>query len=241
MIPGAMRELVIASPAKNALSTSVLESLQRGLIDAGGEPVLLTGAGEVFSAGLDLKEVAALDLERARRLVGALEGMVEALFTYPAPTVALVNGHAIAGGCVLVMCCDLRVMTSDAGARIGLNEVALGLTFPPKTLAMLRSRLGASARERVLLGAQLYDPGGAREVGLVDETAPDARALAVERLEALSRHPPAGYARLKAELRRGVLQQSAEDRRAFEEELLPRWASAETRAIATRLLQRPAR
>ncbi len=232
-----MRELVIASPAKNALSSAVLETLQRGLIDAGGEPVLLTGAGDVFSAGLDLKEVAALDLERARRLLGALEGMVEALFTYPAPTVALVNGHAIAGGCVLAMCCDLRVMTSDTGARIGLNEVALGLAFPPKTLAILRSRLGAPVRERVLLGAQLYDPAGAREVGLVDEVTPDARAVAIERLEALSRHPRPGFARLKAELRRGVLSQSAEDRRAFEEEMLPRWASAETRATATRLLQ----
>jgi len=138
-----MRELVISSTARNAVSTALLEALARDLAAAGGEPVLLSGAGTVFSAGLDLREVAQLDLPGARRLLAALEGVVEALYTYPAPTVALVNGHAIAGGCVLALCCDHRVMTADPGARIGLNEVALGLVFPPKTLAMVRARLGA--------------------------------------------------------------------------------------------------
>src|SRR5512140_1277608 len=105
-----MRELLISNPAKkNATSTATLAALARDLSAAGEAPILLTGAGNVFSAGLDLDEVASLDEAGARRLLAALEGIVEALFLHPAPTVALVNGHAIAGGCVLALCCDHRV------------------------------------------------------------------------------------------------------------------------------------
>lgn len=233
-----MHELVIESPGKNALSTAVLESLRRGLEDAGGAPVLLTGAGDVFSAGLDLKEVAALaSVEDTRRLIGALERLVEALFTYPGPTVALVNGHAIAGGCVLALCCDRRVMTSKAGARMGLNEVALGLAFPPRTFAMIRAQLPAPVGERVMLGAELYDPAAARAAGLVDEVADDARAAAVARLEALARHPPGAYARAKAALRGEALRLSPAEERRFEEETLPLWTTAAP-AAARRALGR---
>jgi enoyl-CoA hydratase len=234
-----MREILISFPAKkNATSTATLEALGRDLAAAGGEPVLLTGAGDVFSAGLDLEEVAQLDAERARRLLDALEGTVEALFTYPAPTVALVNGHAIAGGCVLALCCDHRVAAADPRARIGLNEVAAGLAFPPKTLAMVRARLTPAQAERAILGARLLDPVAAREAGLVDEVADDARAVALARLEALARHPRDAYARAKRALRGGALRIGDAERRAFEEEVLPRWASEETRAAARRLLGR---
>jgi enoyl-CoA hydratase len=232
-----MREIVISSPARNAVSTALLEALARDLAAAGGEPVLLSGAGTAFSAGLDLREVAQLDLPGAKRLLAALEGVVEALYTYPAPAVALVNGHAIAGGCVLALCCDYRVMTADPSARIGLNEVGLGLVFPPRTLAMVRAQLGA-ATERVVLGAQLYDPAAAREAGLVNEVAADARAVATARLELLARHPRAAYAQAKGALRGRALAVDAAAQRAFEEDVLPRWASEETRAAAARFLKR---
>lgn len=234
-----MREILISSPAKkNATSTATLEALARDLQAAGGEPVLLSGAGDVFSAGLDLEEVATLDVPRARKLLAALEGTVEALFTYPAPTVALVNGHAIAGGCVLALCCDHRVAAVNPRARIGLNEVAAGLAFPPKTLAMIRARLSPSQAEQAILGARLVDPAAAREAGLVDEVAEDARAVALARLEALSRHPREAYARAKRALRTGAMRLSDAQQRSLEEEIVPLWGSEETRAAARRLLAR---
>jgi enoyl-CoA hydratase/carnithine racemase len=232
-----MREIVLSSPAKNALSTAVLRGLVEDLRRAGDEPVLLSGAGDVFSAGLDLVEVAALGtVDDARRLIGVLEDAVEALFGYPGPTVALVNGHAIAGGAVLALCCDRRIATASPKARIGLNEVALGLAFPPKTFAMVRAQLGMPAAERVVLGAELHDPAGALAAGLVDAVAEDARAVAVARLEALARHPREAYARAKRRLREGALRVSADEARRLEEEVLPRWASEETRAAARRAL-----
>ncbi len=234
----AMVEIPIFSPAKNALSTAVLDALAQKLEAAGGEPVLLTGAGDVFSAGLDLPERSRIDDAIARRLLAALEHLVEALYTYPAPTVALVNGHAIAGGCVLALCCDHAVMVDDAKARIGLNEVALGLAFPPKTFRMVKARLGPAEGEQVILGAQLHDPAAARRLGLVHEVAADARAAATARLELLARHPRAAYAHAKRELRAAALALTAEDAQRFEREVLPRWASEETRAAARRALAR---
>lgn len=232
-----MREIVISNPAKkNATSTATLEALARDLAAAGSAPILLSGAGNVFSAGLDLEEVATLDAAGARRLLDALEGIVESLYLHPAPTVALVNGHAIAGGCVLALCCDHRVAAPDPRARIGLNEVAAGLAFPPKTLAMIRARLGGPRAESVILGARLYDPASAREAGLVDEVADDARTVALARLEALSRHPREAYARAKKALRGESLGLGDAERAAFEREILPRWCSEETRAAARRLL-----
>lgn len=234
-----MREIVLSSPGMNALSTSVLGGLLRDLAEARDEAVLLTGAGEVFSAGLDLREVAALEtVEDARRLIGVLEEVVEALFTHPAPTVALVNGHAIAGGCVLALCCDRRIATANPRARIGLNEVALGRAFPPRTFAMVRAQLGGPAAERVILGAELYDPPAARAAGLVDAVEPDARAAALARLEALGRHPRQAYALSKARLRGERLRVSADEQRRFEADVLPRWASEETRGAARRALAR---
>lgn len=234
-----MRELLISFPAKkNATSTATLEALARDLAAAGNAPILLTGAGNVFSAGLDLDEVASLDEAGARRLLEALEGIVEKLFLHPAPTVALVNGHAIAGGCVLALCCDHRVALADPRARIGLNEVAAGLAFPPKTLAMIRARLGTERAEPVILGARLHDPAGALAAGLVDEVADDARSVALARLEALSRHPREAYARAKRALRGRALEISEAERRELEQEIMPRWCSEETRAAARRLLGR---
>jgi enoyl-CoA hydratase/carnithine racemase len=233
-----MVEIVIESAAKNALSTALLQSLRARLAAAGGEPVLLTGRGDAFSAGLDLAELSRLDAAGMRRLLEALEGLVADLWSYPGPTVALVNGHAIAGGCVLALACDLAVAASDLRIRIGLSEVALGLSFPPRTLKMIRARLGDPAAERAILGAGLHDPAAARALGLVDEVADEARAVALLRLEERALHPRPAYAAAKAALRGGKLDLAPAEQRAFEEVLLPAWSSAETRALAERLRKR---
>src|SRR2546428_4980269 len=93
-----VRELLISGPGRNALSGTLMEQLLLQVAGAGGRPLLVTGAGAAFSAGLDLKEVAALDRPRMARFLGRLDALVDALFDYPRPTVACVNGHAIAGG-----------------------------------------------------------------------------------------------------------------------------------------------
>src|SRR5262245_65510790 len=171
-----MIEIVLDGPGKNALSTTLMEALRERIRAAGGAPVLLTGAGDAFSAGLDLKHVVSLDQPGMARFLALLEDLVATLFAHPGPTVAAVNGHAIAGGCVLALCCDHRVITAEPRVRIGLNEVALGVPFPPRTLAAVLHRIPPRSRDEVLLGAELHPPDAALRLGLVDEIAADALA-----------------------------------------------------------------
>ncbi len=231
-----MRELTIQGPGKNALGRELMGSLLAQLREAGGEPLLLTGAGDAFSAGLNLKELLELDeagMDGFLRLLGELSA---ALFDYPGPTVALVNGHAIAGGCVLALCCDWRVGTSDARARIGLNEVALGLRFPPRLLRMLRH--AAPTLERAVLGAGLYDPATALRLGLLDEVAEDAGAVARARLAERAAYPRPAYAAAKADLRVGLSAARPDEERTFREEVLPVWTSPELKARVRAALKR---
>ncbi len=231
-----MKRIVLSAPGKNALSIAVLEGVRRDVEATGGEPFLLTGAGDTFCAGLNLKEVATLDGAGMRRLLGALDAAVEAIFHHPAPTVACVNGHAIAGGCVLAMCCDLVVAGAEPRIRIGLNETALGLAFPPKITALARHRLAPGALERVLLGGGLHPPADARALGLVDLVEEDPAAVAEQRLAQLAALPRASYALNKRQLRADALSSPSADR-AFAE-ILPIWDSEETRSRAAAALKR---
>ena len=137
-MPPDVYQLTIEAPGRNALGTALMTRLLEQIRGAAGRPLLVSGAGDTFSAGLDLKEVAALERAGMERFLGLLDDLVDALYGHPAPTVACVNGHAIAGGCILALCCDLRVARDDATVRIGLNEVPLGLEFPPKLLKLVR-------------------------------------------------------------------------------------------------------
>jgi len=231
-----MNRVLLSAPGKNALSIAVLEGLRRDVEAQRGEPFLLTGAGDAFCAGLNLKELAGLDGSGMRRLLGALDGAVEALFHHPAPTVALVNGHAIAGGCVLALCCDHIVASAEPRVRIGLNETAIGLPFPPRVMALARFRLAPGALERVILGSGLHPPAEALALGLVDAVAEDAAAAAEGVLQRLSAHPRAAYAQNKRQLRARALE-SPDTERLFAE-IFPLWDSDETRGRAAAQLAR---
>jgi enoyl-CoA hydratase len=220
-----MFELRMDGPAKNALGDAMMTRLFDGLREADGRPILFIGTGDAFSAGLNLREVAGLHAVGAERFLGRLEELMSAIFQYPGPTVACVNGHAIAGGCILAMCCDWRVAQRGSPARIGLNEVAIGLRFPPRILEICRRRLAVHHLEEVLLGAKLYGPVEALGVGLVDEVAEQAHLAARDHLAALAAHPPDAYALTKRDLRGEVPADLMDDARWKLRmlELLPSW------------------
>ncbi len=237
-------ELTLSGAGRNALSTEVMTDCLRQLAAAGDRPVLLTGAGPAFSAGLNLKEVAALDLAGAERFLAVLDQLMDTLYRHPAPTVAWVNGHAIAGGCVLALACDYRVAASSNGSPgatlIGLNEVALGLRFPPRIFDLVRRRVPARHLETVVLGAGLFAPPEALRLGLLDavrEDSASASAHALETLQALSAHPRDAYAAAKRALR-PPLQASPEELAVFGVGGLESWVSPALKARIATLLGR---
>lgn len=216
--------IAFSGPGKGSLSTERMTRTLAALREAKGRPIFLTGEGNTFSAGLDLKEVVSLDASGLEKYLGLLEVLVTELYEYPGPVVAWINGHAIAGGCVMALTCDVRVMTKNEGAKIGLNEVALGLRFPPRTFEMCRRRVPAPSFERVVLEAELYDAKTAFERGLVDILGDEADARA--RLEKLGAYPRDAYAATKTSAR-GRLEVSAEVQKRFIEDVVPTWAAPE--------------
>src|SRR3954447_24242005 len=148
----------------NALDLELLLGLTAAVQECRG-PLVLTGSGRAFSAGADLRRVVEGDEQYTTAFLAALSDMFLVVFDHPAPTVAAVNGHAIAGGCVLALACDLRLM---ATGRIGLTELSVGVPFPSAAREITRYALGPMA-PRVVLRADTLEAADAVRVGLVDD------------------------------------------------------------------------
>ena len=236
-----MVEVVIEGEGKNALSLALMKRTRAAVEAAGGAPLLLRGEGDAFSAGLHLREVRALDDAGMQGFLEGLTGLVDAIFRYPGPTVAAVNGHAIAGGAILALVCDHRVGPTSPRARIGLNEIQLGLRFPPRILDMVRYRLPNHAVEPVLLRGELVGPEQALRWGLVDELADDPVARAQEQLDLLGRRPATAYAALKHDLRGAVGLPNPDSDRRFLEDVLPVWTGSELKQTIDAFLNRSSR
>lgn len=174
----------------------------RGL-DESVRAVVLTGTGRSFSAGVDLRRFLAEGGPYAARMLAALDEVFLAAFELRLPMVSAVNGHAIAGGCVLAACADVTLMAEGRG-RIGLPELRVGVPFPRTALEVMRHAVGAVVLRRMVVGGRSYLPAEAAAIGLVDEVVPaeDLLTVAVARARALAEEIPADtFALTKAQLR----------------------------------------
>jgi len=231
-------EIRLEGPGMNCLGTTMMTWLLGQLEQAGGAPVLLTGAGRAFSAGLDLREVAGLTPDSAHDFLDLLVRTMHRVYTHPGPVVAWVNGHAIAGGSLLALACDFAYAGSDSRARIGLNEIALGLRFPPGLLALVREQIPRQHLAEVVLGAGLHSAADAAGLGLITAAVPDPESAARACLDRLAAHPADAYAAAKADLRCSVMATSPDLTRRFQEEVLPLWTSPQLKAKVLALLER---
>lgn len=239
---GDVAVVTLASDKVNALDVATLEELRSAVArcegDAGVSALVVTGQGRVFSAGLHVRELLANDPGYSATLLDALEGALVQLLRCPKPTVAAVNGAAIAGGCLLACACDLRLAAD--GARLGVTELQVGVAFPALAVELLRHVCGARA-ERLLLGAALLPAGEACAAGLAHRTVPDGEvvAAAVAEAERLATGDRRAYALAKEAVRRPLLDAVAsEEARRLDRAVRDQWRSEETRARLGRLLDR---
>ena len=200
---GPVTVLRMAHGKANAIDLELLAALSNHLHRLREAPaVVLTGSGTIFSAGVDLFRV--IDGGRAYldRFLPALRKTFNELMAFPRPLVAAVNGHAIAGGCILVETADHRVMTSGTG-RIGLTEMLVGVPFPVDAIEIVRPATGGGPLNRIVNLAETVPGDRAIEIGLIDEVAePDVvLARAVQVAAALAAVPPRSFELVKRELR----------------------------------------
>lgn len=195
----------------NAMDLELVTGIARTFTDLAADPpsgVVLTGTGKAFSAGVDLRRYLDGGEEYIRSFLPALTDAFEAVFTLNRPVVAAVNGHAIAGGCVLACCADLRLMAEGRG-RIGVPEAKVGVAFPRTALDVLTHAVGVSTASHLVYGAQTYLPAAAAELGLVDAVVP-ADELVDHAVEAATEWtngiPSDTFALTKAQLRRDTVE-----------------------------------
>ena len=195
--------------------------------------VVITGSGPAFSAGVDLQRIVDGGPPYVREFLPALSESFMAIFDHPGPVVAAVNGHAIAGGCVIAAACDVRLMSRGT---IGLAELSVGVPFPPVALEIMRHAAGPAV-SRLVLTAELLDPARAQSIGLVQHVC-EADVLldsAVDQARQLARIPADVFSFSKRQL-----QQPARDRIAArsgdEEAVTAMWSADRTRDAIARYL-----
>jgi enoyl-CoA hydratase len=188
-------------PPVNALDLELLDAVVATMRCIEG-PVVITGAGKCFSAGVDLRAILAGGSDYTDRFVTALSAAFLAVFDHPAPLVAAINGHAIAGGCVFAMSADMRLMSAGT---IGLTELAVGVPFPVAALEICRHAMGTST-PRAALQANTIDAESASAQGWIDAVVPanDLIPQAISIARELGRHSPTAYAATKEQLHRPV-------------------------------------
>ena len=239
---GAVRELRLNRPPANALSPELIVALTQAIESAPKEAaraLVLSGTPGRFSGGLDVPLLLTLDRKAMIGLWRGLYGLLRALACSPIPIAAAITGHAPAGGTVLPLFCDRRIM-AQGDWKIGVNEVQVGISLPPVIISALKRQVGARGAENLSVSGILISPAEAASIGLVDEITEPENVVqrAVEWCNSLLALPPHAMSITRRKARADLV--ALFDRIESEtEEMIEGWWSEETqstlRAVAERL------
>lgn len=199
------------------------------LRDAPARGVILTGTGKIFSAGVDLLQISDGGLSYVKKFLPALHRMFDTVFDFPKPVVAAVNGHAIAGGCVLGSCADRRLAARDVG-RIGVTEVLVGVPFPAMAFEVMRFATNPQYFPDVIMSGATYLSEDARTRGLIDEVVEPATLMdrAHAAAQALAALPPATFALTKQQIRQPVTDRMVLHGKRVDDRVNEIWYGADT-------------
>jgi len=193
------------------------------------EGVVLTGHGRFFSAGLNLVDLYHGTREDVKSVFTALATALNSVMTFPGPVIAVVNGHAVAGGCLLALCCDYR-MGVAGNYKMGINELAIGLDLPPLGLAVVRRSVATNQLFDIASLGKFYTPEEGVSVGLLNELADAGSALelALSKAEAMAASL-APFQRLKERMLRPEAKLLAKESGSVVE-FVDQWFAPETQA-----------
>jgi len=200
--------LRLAHGKVNAMSMEFCEALTARFAEiSSARAVVMTATGRTFSAGVDLVRLLEGGAPYVRKFLPVLSEMFATVFSHPAPVVAAINGHAIAGGCVLACAADKRLMARDGG-RIGVTELLVGVPFPPAAMEIMRCAAAPQFFADAIFSGTTYTPAEAVARGFVHDVVEPQALLerAVAAAKALAALPPKAFALTKRQIRAPALE-----------------------------------
>lgn len=237
---GQLVELRLDRPPANAFDMALVGALRAAIASlpgAGARALVISGSPGLFSGGLDVPALLALDRDGIRAFWSAYFGLLRDVAGCPVPVLAALTGHSPAGGAVLALHCDYRIGAAG-DFRIGFNEVEVGLPIPAAILGVMRATLGYRAARLLTVSGELVDMQRALELGLLDELVapPDVVPVALARAAELVARPPRAMNLTRLELKRPIL--NLLDAAGDVELATDYWFSEETQAAMRELASR---
>lgn len=235
-----IHELRLSRPPVNALNPELVTALRAAVLSApsrGARGLVLSGHAGMFSAGLDVPRLLQLDRPAMAAFWVEFVGLCEALARSPIPTVAAITGHSPAGGAVLTLYCDYRIM-ARGDFRIGLNEVQVGLVVPEIIQAAMRRLVGPHRAERLMVAGAMVNGEEAHRIGLVDELIDTELVVgrAIGWLQDLLRHPPEAMSETRRIARADLHAQFERLNDVSDDDFAKRWFGAEAQHVLGELV-----
>lgn len=232
---GAVHEIKLARPPVNAMNFELLDALVVAVSEVqenGARGIVISGNTKVFSGGLDVPYLLACSPMELKACWSRFFDAARSIAKSKVPVAAAITGHNPAGGCVLALCCDYRVM-AEGSFRIGLNETQVALAVPDAIQYLMRRIIGTHRAERLIVAGTMIDAQQAFEIGLIDALAPQAEvtATAIAWLEKLIALPQGAMRKTRSIARADLINAldafSDSDLEAF----VSGWHSEETQSV----------
>ncbi len=227
----------------NAIEQTLVDELadwfERAAADDALAGAVLTGKARFFSAGLDLISLYQYSADEVAHFWESFLDLIRSMVAWEKPLVASITGHAPAGGCLLALSADHRVM-AEGKFSIGLNEVPVGINVPPPIFELYRFWIGTQKAYSMLLGGTLVGPQEALDLGMVDAVCPEGEVLAQaeQQLQTYLAFDRVAWRRSKAFLRRQLVADLAMDFKTDFGPALDHWWSDEQRARMGALVEK---
>lgn len=230
---GEIATVTLSRGKVNALNEPMVEEITTSFEDLATDhevnAIIFTGSGKFFSFGFDVPEFLSYPKNDFVRYLEKFTNLYTYVFNFPKPVVAALNGHTIAGGCMLATACDLRLMVTGK-ARISLNEITFGAPVFAGSLEMLRYWVGSRNAQSIVYSGAMYSAEQACELGLVDQVstedalAEDARKVAQE----LAQKDSSAFRGIKQLLRKPAVEEMIKREKDAILEFVDIWYSEQT-------------
>ena len=225
--------LTLSRGKVNALTGDVVGQMKTALKAFEEDPdinaVIITGAGNFFSFGFDVPEFLTYSKAAFSAFLYQFTGLYKYIFMCPKPVIAALNGHTIAGGCMLALSCDRRVMVTGK-AKISLNEITFGASVFAGSTEMLRLCVGSRYASQILYSGAMYSAEEAESMGLVDRVTTDKNLMetAMTMAMELGGKPSPAFAGIKSLLRTPSLKEMERNETDSVRKFVDIWYSEET-------------